>query len=86
MAIPFGSFRERSFESCPCEKTLPEEPSDGAKACQAHIVSTKKTLCPILSSVAGLPESPRPEKAFRNSKMGKTADYLIIIANKIKLL
>lgn len=37
-------------------KTLPEEPLDGAKACQARIASTKKTLCPILPSVVELPE------------------------------
>ncbi|KAL0123498.1 hypothetical protein PUN28_005780 [Cardiocondyla obscurior] len=48
-------------------KTLPEEPSDGAKACQARIVSTKKTLCPILPSVVELPENPRFENVFRNS-------------------
>lgn len=71
MAIPFGSFRAAKLLKAARAKTLPEEPSDGAKACQAHIVSTKKTLCPILPSVVGLPESPRPEKAFRNSKMGK---------------
>lgn len=37
-------------------KTLPEEPLDGAKACQARIASTKKTLCSILPSVVELPE------------------------------
>lgn len=54
MAAAFGSFHT-SLKAVRA-KTLPEEPSDGAKACQVRIATTKKTLYPILPSVVELPE------------------------------
>lgn len=68
MAAQFGSFHA-SFKAVRA-KTLPEGPSDGAKACRKlRIVSTKKTLFPILPSVAELPKKlPRPKEAFQHAE------------------
>jgi len=60
-------------------------PSDGAKACQARIAITKKTLCSILPSVVGLPEKLSTWKNFPELDERKRLFIMQLLPIKISL-
>lgn len=67
MAAPFGSFHA-SLKAVRA-KTLPEEPSDGAKACQKLVSLVQRRLCSrFYPRSRELPEKlSRLEEAFQHS-------------------